>query len=170
MGKRLKPMQRTFALEYAVHGNATKAAIAAGYSPRSAHAQAHKLLKKAEIQEALIKREQRVIAKSDLKAIDVLNEIRKLAFAQVEGAYDEKGNLLPLTEMSDEVRSALVSVESRSGGVKKIRLADKVKSLEMLAKHFKLLTEIHEHDVTAKVAVVNPEEVKAEIERLEKEF
>lgn len=45
--------QERFCLEYAASGNATKAAIAAGYSPKTARVQGNRLLTKADIQRRL---------------------------------------------------------------------------------------------------------------------
>ena len=49
--------QKRFVAAY--DGNATEAALAAGYSKKTAYAQGHRLLKKAEIAEAIQKREQK---------------------------------------------------------------------------------------------------------------
>lgn len=49
----LNEKQRAFAVEYLVDGNATKAAMRAGYSENSAYSQGERLLKKAEIQALL---------------------------------------------------------------------------------------------------------------------
>lgn len=45
--------QEKFCLEYAASGNATKAAEAAGYSPRSAYSQGNRMLKNDEVQKRL---------------------------------------------------------------------------------------------------------------------
>jgi len=47
--KALTPKQESFCQGYARHGNATRAAKEAGYAEKSAHSQAHDLLKKPEI-------------------------------------------------------------------------------------------------------------------------
>lgn len=51
---KLTPKRKAFVEAYT--GNATEAALSAGYSPKTAHAIGHELLKKPEIQEALQKR------------------------------------------------------------------------------------------------------------------
>ena len=52
----LNAKQQRFALEYLVDYNATQSAIRAGYSRKTAGAQAHKLLKNAEIAEEIKKK------------------------------------------------------------------------------------------------------------------
>jgi predicted DCC family thiol-disulfide oxidoreductase YuxK len=49
----MTPRQRQFVAEWLVDRNATKAAIRAGYTARTAYAQGHRLLKKAEIRAAI---------------------------------------------------------------------------------------------------------------------
>ena len=49
----MPPRVAAFVREYAKSGNATKAAIAAGYSTRTSYAQGCRLLKNAEVREAL---------------------------------------------------------------------------------------------------------------------
>lgn len=72
--------QRRFAQEYALDGNATQAAIRAGYSPRSAHDTGHRLLKVPDVQ-AIIQE----IRKSEAKKYEnerdaVMAELRAMAF------------------------------------------------------------------------------------------
>lgn len=94
----------------------------------------------------------RAMDRAELRAADVLEEIRKVAFVDLSTAYDDDGKLLPLKEMPADVRRSLVSMETQ--GIKltddtavmvtKVKLADKLRALEMLAKHFKLLTDVQE--------------------------
>lgn len=49
MGKKLTPKQEGFCIEYAACGNATQAAINAGYSPKTAYSIGQENLKKPEI-------------------------------------------------------------------------------------------------------------------------
>lgn len=50
----LKLKQQRFVQEYSVDGNATQAAIRAGYSPRSAYNQAYRLMNNDEVQRCLL--------------------------------------------------------------------------------------------------------------------
>lgn len=58
----LNEKQATFVVEYVKDLNATNAAIRAGYSPKTAYSQGHRLLKHADVAEAIFKaKEQRSI-------------------------------------------------------------------------------------------------------------
>lgn len=53
MGATMSPQQQTFINEYILTGNATQAAITAGYSEKTAQVQASRLLKHADIKQAI---------------------------------------------------------------------------------------------------------------------
>lgn len=153
----LSAKQRLFVKEYLKSGNAARAAKAAGYSAKVAETNGPRLLRNAQIKKAVDEGMARVTAKAELTAAEVLAEIRKLAFADLRKAFDKDGKLLPLHEMPDEVGIALQGVETdeiyagrgasriKLGVTRKVKLTDKVRALEMLGKHFKLFTEVHEH-------------------------
>ncbi len=169
----LSAKQRTFVAEYLKDKNAGRAAIAAGYSPKAAETNGPRLLRNAQIKAAVEKALVRVAEKAELKAADVLAEMRKLAFVKLKDAYDDDGKLLPLHEMPEDVQTALSAVESEElfigkgagrikiGQSKKVKLFDKVKNLEMLAKYFKLLTDVSESRSTVVQFTSELEEDKA---------
>lgn len=73
--------QRQFAEYYAANPNATKAAIAAGYSPKTAYAQGNRLLKDAETLEYITQlqdaaKDKRIASIKDAKVFwsDVMND------------------------------------------------------------------------------------------------
>ncbi|MEP6968781.1 MAG: terminase small subunit, partial [Pseudomonadota bacterium] len=50
----MTPKQQAFCGEYQFDGNATQAAVRAGYSPRTAYSAGHRLLKNVEISHRII--------------------------------------------------------------------------------------------------------------------
>ncbi len=170
--------QTKFVREYLIDHNATQAAIRAGYSKRSAHANGSRMLEHDGIRKAIAEGTEKHLKKAELKAEDVLNEIKRLAFVNIANAYDAKGKLLPIKEMPEDVQLAIHSMDVqeltangfKTGELKKIKLADKVKSLEMLAKHFKLLTDMSEHKVVAEVSATNKTEITFIVDELEDEY
>lgn len=86
-----------------------------------------------------------------LTAERVLEEMRRLAFSDIRCLFDEKGQLRPLHELTAEQAAAIGGAETVQRNltagdgsvdtIHKIKMWDKPKSLEMLAKHFALLTE-----------------------------
>ena len=85
--------QRAFVREYLVDHNGKHAAIRAGYSPKSAEATASTLLKNPAVESELAKQRAVQINRLELKADEVLNEVRAIAFAALE-----KGSLIRAKE------------------------------------------------------------------------
>ena len=151
MAKKFTARQALFVAEYLVDLNATQAAIRAGYSERTAEKIGYENLHKPEIAAALADGKARQLAKADLSASRVLEEMRRLAFIDLGVFFDDVGNLKRINELTAEQRSALSSVkvviknvaagDGHVDYVHEIKLWDKPRTLEMLAKHFKLLTE-----------------------------
>lgn len=83
---KLSPKQMQFAYEYVKDFNATKAAIRAGYSERSAHSQAHDLLKKPEIRDFIGKLNQEFYSLVGLKKERLISELAQIAFDSSQNA------------------------------------------------------------------------------------
>lgn len=152
----LNDKQRRFAAEYLIDLNATQAAIRAGYSSRSAHVQAHELLKNPKIQTLVQDGKNRRAAKLEITADRVLKEIARLAFADHRNFFAADGGLKPIHELDDDTAASLAGFEvedvrigSGEGAefvrTRKIKTYDKTRSLEQLGKYMKLFTEKHEH-------------------------
>lgn len=163
----LTPMQAAFVGHYIVEKNATDAAKKAGYSAKSASQLGYQLLQIPSVSTAIEKKFQMQARRLDLSADRVLQEIMRVALADISQAYDEEGNLKPVHEIPEDVRRAIVGIETETlpalqentplegeeqvreevliPSVKKVKFADKNRALELLAKHLKLLTEKVEH-------------------------
>lgn len=149
----MTPRQQQFVDEYLVDLNATKAALRAGFSERSAYSTGQRLLKNAEIQarisEAMQSRQDRTQITSDR----VLYELGRIGLSDVRRAFTESGALRSIHDLDDDTAAAVASVEvvTRSLGdgdveyVHKIRLWPKVPALELLGKHMALWRERVEH-------------------------
>lgn len=152
---KLTPKQAVFIAEYLVDGNATRAAIAAGFAASSADVTGARLLKNAKVSKTLALRHARRVDKLEITAERVLGELAKLAFYDPGKLFGEDGQLLPIAEMDDVTRAAIagLDVEQREGTatrsvstVRKVKLADKGINLERLGRYLKLFTDRIEHD------------------------
>lgn len=151
----LTPKQQRFIAEYRKDLNATQAAIRAGYSAKTAYSIGEELLRKPEIAAAVAEKTQAQLEKADLTAERVLEEIRRLSFSDLRDLFDEAGNLRPIHTLTKEQSACIASLEvvkknltagdGQMDTVVKLKVWDKTKSLEMLAKHFALLTEQVKH-------------------------
>lgn len=99
--------------------------------------------------------QQAFLASEGLSAARVLEEYARLAFFDTRSFFDDAGNLKPLRDLTPEQGAALAGVEviiknAKAGDgatdtVHKIKLWDKTKALDSLAKHFGILKETLEH-------------------------
>lgn len=147
--------ERRFVSEYLVDGNGLQAAIRAGYAPKSAHVTASRLLRKPNVKAAVDAKRAKQLESTDLTAARVLEEMRRLAFSDVRQLFDEHGNLRPLHTLTAEQAACIAGVEviiknakagdGQTDTVHKIKIWDKPRTMEMLAKHFGLLMEKIEH-------------------------
>jgi phage terminase small subunit len=149
--------QRLFVLEYLKDLNATQAAIRAGYSPRTAEAAGSRLLRNvkvlAEIQAAMDKRSKKL----ELTAEYTLRAITNIGHFDPRKLFDEKGNMKDIPDLdADTARNisgfdfvTLYEGEGDQkhafGQLRKIRLRDSLKALELEGRHQRLFTDKVEH-------------------------
>jgi len=87
----------------------------------------------------------------------ILDELKTIALADIRDAYDESGNLLPVHQWPDHVAKIVQAVEvqedfegqgvmrKKVGETKRLKLWDKLKSIELLGKNLKLFKDQVEH-------------------------
>jgi phage terminase small subunit len=156
MPKKLTNRQRRFALAYAAdpQDNGTKAALAAGCPKTSAHVIASRWLKNTDVQDHVEQFLGRVAQKYELSAEKVIRELCKLAFANMADYVEinrEGAAFLSLSEMTRDQAAATheITLENRDRGdtrnpnasrVLRVRLSDRVRSLELLGKFLKFVS------------------------------
>lgn len=140
----LTPKQKRFVAEYLVDLNATAAAKRAGYSQKTAHSIGQENLTKPEIQSAIQEEQTERQRRTKITQDMVLREAAKLAFFDIRKMFDKNGKPLDITELDDDTAAALVGLDVQDisdndgdyvGFVKKYKMADKLRALELLGKH-----------------------------------
>lgn len=143
--------QKHFCEEYLIDLNATQAAIRAGYSARSAHSIATENMQKpavrARIDEALATRSKRTGVNADR----VVRELARVAFVNPSDVIDMESATLKDDATEDDT-AAVASVKVKTiptadgqGMEREIKMADKLKALELLGKHLGMFTDKVEH-------------------------
>lgn len=139
--------------------NGKKAAISAGFSPKTAESQASRLLSNAKVSAELARRLASIEEKAEITVVEVLRELKKIGFADIRKAYGPDNKLLPVAQLPDDLAAAVMSVESeelfegvgqdreRVGDTVKLKFADKVRALENLGRHLKMFTDKVEHEL-----------------------
>ncbi len=145
----LTAKQAQFVAEYLVDRNATAAAIRAGYSQKTAYSIGSENLSKPEIALAIADRTQQALDANGLTPARVLEEVRRLAFADLSEAFAEDGTLKPLRQIPKELRAAISSVKTLKTNLtsgdgaqevtREIKLWDKAKALQQAMEYFALL-------------------------------
>jgi phage terminase small subunit len=145
--KPLSPQHALFVSEFLKDRSATKAAIRAGYSEKTAGQIGYQLLQNPSIRAAIDEGLDKLLTDNGLTAARVLKEMARLAFFDPAKLYDKDGKLLPITQVDEDTRAAIAAIEiegtrtSKAGETAKVKLTDKGAALRMAAQHFGLLKE-----------------------------
>lgn len=175
--RELTPKQERFCREYFVDFVAKKAAIRTGYSKRTAEKYAYKLIRNSLIIERLNQLAEEWLKIYRVARVRTVQIMTNIIEADPAKLFDKKGKLLPIRKIDLETRRAIASIDHRIDTLKsgarvettRIRLVDKPKTIELLAKHQQLLTDTIELSVQtqvitlpAKVPIGTPVEVDEE--------
>lgn len=163
MAKALTAKQEAFAQHYTINQDATKAYRvaydAAGMKESSIRANAHKLLR-TDFMKQRIEELQKVVRQSATKSFEitaekVLQELAKIAFANVQDYVRVDAEGIPLPNFTEVTRSQFsaigeitfedIETGQRTGKRVKFKLLDKKGALVDLGKHLGLFVEKTEH-------------------------
>ena len=130
--------QKRFIEEFLIDLNATQAAIRAGYSPDTAQQTGSENLSKpvirAQIDRAMAERSKR----TGVNAERVIQELAKIAFVNAAEVIDPKTATVKedaLPEDTAAIQSVKVKTFGEDGLEREVKMADKLKALELLGKH-----------------------------------
>lgn len=168
----LNDRQTRFCEEYLIDLNGRQAAIRAGYSKNTAEVQASRMLSKANIQEYIQTKAKKIQNKLEITQERTILEIGRIAFSDPRRFYDEAGNLKNMQDLDEETAATLASVEIEETAikgeetpmlrkVKKVKLWDKPKGLEMLAKYFKLFEDGPKVTTNINLSALSVEDLEA---------
>ena len=130
-----------FVAEYLIDHNGTRAAVAAGYSARSAKQLASQLLRDVRVKARLAEKEKKLLARSDLTAQNVLEVIRRHIMRDVRQLVSEDGTFKPLHELTPDQIQIIDQIVVDADGTVTYHIESLYKWVKMAAKHFSLLTE-----------------------------
>lgn len=134
--------QKRFADEYIISGNAYQSAIKAGYSPKYAKTDAHKLLENTRIKNYIDER----LAQLESEKIADQQEVLKYLSAVMRGEMTEQ-TLKSVGESGQVITEIDVGAK------------DRIKAAELLGKRYRLWTDKSEVEVTGSVVFSNESEI-----------
>ncbi len=165
----LSKKQQLFVADFLIHGNAEKAAIAAGYSKKYAKSSSYKLLDNIGIKAQVQKQRDEIAEKAKLKASDVINELKRIAFSNIKDVASFSGDLVKFKDsekLDDGVASAISEVSStdtKFGATLKVKMYDKIRALQLLCEYFNLAGAGKEKDTKPITLRYNPEMLKEKL-------
>lgn len=139
--------EQRFVEEMLINPDSTQkaAAIRAGYAPKTAVSAASHLMAQPKIKKALEDSKKAVADRLGFTQDRILQELAKIAFADLETAIptDSDGNpgMSPLTEVSVETTTDKTGNRTRSVKIKSPKLADKQAALIQIGKYLGMFEE-----------------------------
>ena len=168
----LTPKRAAFVREYLIDLNASAAARRAGYSARTSDRTGYDLLRNPEIAQAVQEAQEERAQSTGVTAERVVNELAKLAFANLGDYFQMASGEDPYIDLSNVTRDQLAALteiqvddytdgrgeDARDVRRVKIKMADKKAALELLGKHLGMFTERVEHSGGMTIEVVYVDE------------
>ncbi len=142
--------QKRFCDEYLVDLNATRAykvAYSRCKKDETASVNGSKLLRNTKVQEYISKKQKEIEKRTEVTQDMVIQELAKIAFLDIRKLYTENGQLKNIADIDSDVAGAISSLETleeydgygdnreKIGDTKKVKVLDKTKALELLARH-----------------------------------
>ena len=164
----MTPKQALFIQEYLIDLNATRAAIAAGYSPKTAYSIGQRLLKHVEIQGALEEAMKKRGQRTEITQDRILRELARIAFADPRSIAEWGNGTMTLKDSSslsddDAVAVSEVSQTITDGKASlKAKMYDKQRALELLGRHLGMFAEKKQIELDATVNLFDPA-IRAEL-------
>lgn len=156
MARKLTDKQKKFVEEYLIDLNATQSAIRAGYSPKTANEQGARLLANVSIQEAISKEMAERSRRTGINQDRIVQELARIAFVKITDVVDPDGEIN--TNASDDDLACIESYKvedsdsvNGSSSKREVKLASKIKALELLGKHVGMWNDKIQVDVSIPV-------------------
>lgn len=139
-----------FVENFIASGNATQAALQAGFSPRTAGQQGSRLLKLVEVQQEISARRTARIKKFELSTDRVLRELSRIVFLDPRQFFNRDGTMKAITELDEDCAAGIASLVITeikdekgviTGCTRKIRFWDKNAALQKAMTKLGLFTE-----------------------------
>ncbi len=180
MTSELTEKQTMFVREYLLDLNATQAAIRAGYSAKTAEQQGSRLLSNAKVAKAISEEKARRNERVQIDADYVLGRLVEVDQMDVLDIMEDDGGMKPISEWPRIWRQFIQGLdiaelfEGRGderemiGLLKKIKIPDKLKNLELLGKHVSVQAFRDKLELEGKVEIetYSDEELDERITRL----
>jgi len=145
--KKLTAKEERFCQEYVLSLNATKAAVNAGYSEKTAYSSGGRLLRNVEIQERIKHLKDNIAETAEISALRVIRELEKIAFSSIANLHNTWLERTEFERLTDDQKACIKNISTkivkRNMGTNdepdivdveyvKIELYDKLKSIDLI--------------------------------------
>lgn len=133
--------QDKFCREYLIDFNATRAAIAAGYSAKTARSQASDLLTRPNVQAHIRSISEAALQLTGDPIVRIILELQMIAFGDIKDLAEWDRWSMKWKESKDlgdksKLIQEITETTTQFGGSRKIKLYDKLKAMEMLLRYY----------------------------------
>lgn len=147
MAGKLTTKQKCFIEEYLLDLNATQAAIRAGYSARNADKISSELMGKTRVSEAIKEKMAERSRRTGISQDRVIQELARVAFVNPKNVINTETGEIKAGASEDDL-ACIQSVKVKKTETartttieREVKLADKMKALELLGKHLGMYTD-----------------------------
>lgn len=154
----LTEKQQRFVEEYLIDLNATQAAIRSGYSAKTADVQGSRMLANVKVQQAISEIMAERSKRTGINQDRVVLELARIAFVKMTDVVNADGEIRP--DASDDDLACIESVKYKrsntdtgSSEEREIKIASKLKALELLGKHLGMWNDKLDVNVTTPIVI-----------------
>jgi len=146
--RKLTGKQQFFVAEYQKDWNATRAALSAGYTKKNPSEMGYLLLQIPLVKEAIQRGIHERLRRVGVHSERILTEIARVGFSDTRLLFREDGSLKPPSEWDDATAASVSGMDvseikgkgrEQVGEMKRVKMYDKVKALELLSKHLGII-------------------------------
>ena len=131
-----------FARQYVIlNFNGKQAAISAGYAKKSAEVTASQLLRNPKVKALIAKHSAPVNKKLDISVERTLTQLARHAYVDPRALFHADGRIKKITELDEDTAACIGGVEMAGKRVKRIKMTDSLRALDMLGRYLKLFAE-----------------------------
>ena len=156
----MTPKQKIFVDEYLIDFNATRAAIEAGYSKKTARKIGQENLTKPDIKEAVEKAMKERSERTEITQDMVLKELATFGFANIQDYIKHSKDGLIIFKSIDDVPEdaaraieAIKVIDNGKKGSVEFKLHSKSRGLELIGKHLGMFLDKTEHSGKVEVEI-----------------
>lgn len=150
--------QQRFVDEYLIDLNGTQAAIRAGYSAKTADVQGSRLLGNVKVQQAISQHMAERSKRTGINQDRIVLELAKIALVKMTDVIDNQGRI-KITATDDDLSCIefmkYKASESDTGSSveREVKIASKIKALELLGRHLGMWNDKLDVNVTLPVVI-----------------